>query len=253
MGTALTQPPAQLDGGDMSSLSGLFSPSLLESVGKSPPFEYFANNTNGSNGSRSSTDSANGNMSTGHNTSYSSPSASSNSNHGPSSSCGTSPEPTIQSPVYNKPLDSTLTTIGEEHPATTATGEGELTFCDKLNMAVAIPTIPFHVQCLSLVRIQEILKTPRLTSTGSTGSPNKTITNSIRNSSVTTENLRTTFCRTNLLETPSSLMLSLWETLPVRSIWHQVLLHLRRTWSLRSTRSRTRMTKLFPEKIPHKC
>jgi len=140
--TALTQPPAQLDGGDMSSLSGLFSPSLLESVGKSPPFEYFANNTNGSNGSRSSTDSANGNMSTGHNTSYSSPSASSNSNHGPSSSCGTSPEPTIQSPVYNKPLDSTLTTIGEEHPATTATGEGELTFCDKLNMACGNPNNP---------------------------------------------------------------------------------------------------------------
>ncbi|KAK0107675.1 DNA-binding transcription factor yap1 [Cadophora gregata f. sp. sojae] len=120
---ALTQAPAQLDGGDMSSLSGLFSPSLLESVGKSPPFEYFANTTNGSNGSRSSTDSANGNMSTGHNTSYSSPSASSNSNHGPSSSCGTSPEPTMQSPGYNKPLDSTLTTIGEEHPATTVTGE----------------------------------------------------------------------------------------------------------------------------------
>ncbi|KAH7397825.1 BAP1, transcription factor bZIP [Cadophora sp. MPI-SDFR-AT-0126] len=133
--TALSQAPAQNDGGDMSSLSGLFSPSLLESVGKSPPFEYFANNTSGSNGSRSSTDSANGNMSTGHNTSYSSPSASSNSNHGPSSSCGTSPEPTMQSPVYNKPLDSTLTTIGEENPASTATGEGELTFCDKLNMA----------------------------------------------------------------------------------------------------------------------
>ncbi|KAH7346586.1 BAP1, transcription factor bZIP [Rhexocercosporidium sp. MPI-PUGE-AT-0058] len=138
----LTQTPAQLDSGDMSSLSGLFSPSLLESVGKSPPFEYFANNNNSSNGSRSSTDSANGNMSTGHNTSYSSPSASSNSNHGPSSSCGTSPEPTMQSPVYSKPLDSTLTTIGEEHSATIATGEGELTFCDKLNMACGNPNNP---------------------------------------------------------------------------------------------------------------
>ncbi|KAL2069710.1 hypothetical protein VTL71DRAFT_14389 [Oculimacula yallundae] len=131
----LTQTPAHYDGGDMSALSGLFSPTLLESVGKTPPFEYFANSNNGSNGSRSSTDSANGQMSTGHNTSYSSPSASSNSNHGPSSSCGTSPEPTMQSPVYNKPLDSTLTTIGEEHSATNTTGEGEHTFCDKLNMA----------------------------------------------------------------------------------------------------------------------
>ncbi len=138
--TGLTQTPAQLDGGDMSSLSGLFSPSLLESVGKTPPFEYFSNNNNSSNGSRSSTDSANGNISTGHNTSYSSPSASSNSNHGPSSSCGTSPEPTMQSPVYNKPVDSTLTTIGEEHSV--ATGEGELTFCDKLNMACGNPNNP---------------------------------------------------------------------------------------------------------------
>jgi len=118
----------------MSSLSGLFSPSILDSVGKTPPFDFFGNTTNAvSNGSRSSTDSANGTMSTGHNTTYSSPSASSNSNHGASSSCGTSPEPTIQSPVYSKPADVTLTTIGEENLG--ASGEGELTFCDKLNMA----------------------------------------------------------------------------------------------------------------------
>lgn len=124
-----------MDGGDMSSLSGLFSPSLLESVGKSPSFDFFGNThgSNGSNGSRSSTDS-NGQMSTGHNTSYSSPSASSNSNHGPSSSCGTSPEPSMQSPIYGKASDPTLTTIGEENSNST-TGEGELTFCDKLNMA----------------------------------------------------------------------------------------------------------------------
>lgn len=136
----LTQTPGQLDGGDMSGLSGLFSPSLLESVGKTPPFEYFGNTANGSNGSRSSTDSASGNMSTGHNTSYSSPSASSNSNHGPSSSCGTSPEPTtMQSPGYSKATDTTLTTIGEEQ---SGTGEGEHTFCDKLNMACGNPNEP---------------------------------------------------------------------------------------------------------------
>ncbi|KUJ23001.1 PAP1-domain-containing protein [Mollisia scopiformis] len=138
---SLTQTPANIDGGDMSSLSGLFSPSLLDSVGKTPPFDFFANNStnNVSNGSRSSTDSAQ-NGSTGHNTSYSSPSASSNSNHGASSSCGTSPEPTMQSPVYNKPLDSTLTTIGEENSAVST--EGELTFCDKLNMACGNPNNP---------------------------------------------------------------------------------------------------------------
>lgn len=141
---SLTQTPPQIDGGDMSSLSGLFSPSLLDSVGKSPPFDFFSNTSNNantnSNGSRSSTDSANGNMSTGHNTSYSSPSASSSSNHGANSSCGTSPEPTMQSPVYNKPLDNTLTTIGEENP--TVSAEGELTFCDKLNMACGNPNNP---------------------------------------------------------------------------------------------------------------
>jgi AP-1-like transcription factor len=129
-GTGLTQTPAQLDGGDMSSLSGLFSPSILESAGKGSQYDFFG--TNGTNGSRSSTDS--NNMSTGHNTSYSSPSASSNGNQGPSSSCGTSPEPTMQSPIYNKPADITLTTIGEEKSGE-ITSEGELTFCDKLNMA----------------------------------------------------------------------------------------------------------------------
>jgi len=46
----------------------------------------------------------------------------------------------MQSPVYSKPLDSTLTTIGEEHSGVSA--EGELTFCDKLNMACGNPNNP---------------------------------------------------------------------------------------------------------------
>lgn len=126
--TGLNQTPLiAADGTDMSSFSGLFSPSLLESVSKSPSYEYFGND--GTNGSRSSTDSNGGHMSTGHNTSYSSPSASSN-NNGPSSSCGTSPEPSMQSPAYGKASEATLTTIGEEQ-----SGPGELNFCDKLNMA----------------------------------------------------------------------------------------------------------------------
>jgi AP-1-like factor len=137
-GSVASLNPNQAEGGDLSSLSGLFSPSILDSVSKSSPYEFFANN--GSNGSRSSTDS-NGQMSTGHNTSYSSPSASSNSNAGPSSSCGTSPEPSMQSPVYGKAPDPTLTTIGEEH-STDVSGQGELTFCDKLNMACGNPNNP---------------------------------------------------------------------------------------------------------------
>jgi AP-1-like factor len=133
---------AQNDLGDMASLSGLFSPTLLDSVNKSPAFDFFGNNNSNSSVSRSSTDSASGNMSTGHNTSYSSPSASSNSNQGTSSSCGTSPEPTtLQSPNYNKSVD-TMAPIGEEHH-TGASGEGEeLTFCDKLNMACGNPSNP---------------------------------------------------------------------------------------------------------------
>ncbi len=46
----------------------------------------------------------------------------------------------MQSPVYYKPGDITLTTIGEENIGTS--GEGELTFCDKLNMACGNPNNP---------------------------------------------------------------------------------------------------------------
>ncbi|KAI0887830.1 PAP1-domain-containing protein [Annulohypoxylon maeteangense] len=45
-------------------------------------------------------------------------SSTANSNMGPSSSCGTSPEPCTQSPMGFKPVD-TLTTIGEEQPSLT--------------------------------------------------------------------------------------------------------------------------------------
>lgn len=43
----------------------------------------------------------------------------------------------MQSPNVSKPADNPLTTIGEEK-----SGEGELTFCDKLNMACGNPTQP---------------------------------------------------------------------------------------------------------------
>lgn len=83
---------------DLSKFSGVFSPPLTGATV--------------SNASRSSVNV--GQYSNGA-TSTSSPSASSNSNSnmGPSSSCGTSPEPFTQSPMGFKPVD-TMTPIGEE-------------------------------------------------------------------------------------------------------------------------------------------
>ena len=130
-GVGLTQTPAQI-GDDMSSFSGLFSPELLESASKSSPFDAFGNLTNGSMSSNGSPNIS----SNGQSTSYSSPSASSHSNNGASSSCGTSPEPTNMQSPYNKAIDTTLTTIGEENTCSNSnSAPGELSFCEKLNMA----------------------------------------------------------------------------------------------------------------------
>lgn len=83
---------------DLANFSGIFSPPLT--------------NNNVASAGRSRAESSN----SGAATTTSSPSASSNSHGGPSSSCGTSPEPFTQSPMGFKPVD-TLTTIGEEkHP-----------------------------------------------------------------------------------------------------------------------------------------
>ncbi|KAK4128455.1 PAP1-domain-containing protein [Parathielavia appendiculata] len=86
---------------DLAALSsGLFTPPLT--------------NGHAANGSSVSMDS---HYNMGGATTHSSPSASSNSHMGgPSSSCGTSPEPYTQSPLGFKPVD-TLATIGEEHPS----------------------------------------------------------------------------------------------------------------------------------------
>lgn len=86
---------------DLAQFSNIFTPSM---------------GTSATNGSRGSLDSANFSISG----ATSSPSASSNSNAGPSSSCGTSPEPFTQSPMGFKPLD-TMSTIGEEQPSIAST------------------------------------------------------------------------------------------------------------------------------------
>ncbi|KAI4598205.1 DNA-binding transcription factor yap1 [Pestalotiopsis sp. 9143b] len=78
-------------------------------INGTPNFDGYYNNA-----SRTSLDSTSFSVA---GTNSGSPSASSNSNAGgPSSSCGTSPEPFTQSPVGFKPVD-TLTTIGEEQPS----------------------------------------------------------------------------------------------------------------------------------------
>ncbi|KAI9743039.1 MAG: DNA-binding transcription factor yap1 [Claussenomyces sp. TS43310] len=125
---------------DMAEFSGLFSPSLLESVNKDFSFEQFGNLK--STTSTSSSDSASAQNSTGQNTSYNSPSDSSTSasNNGVSSSCGTSPEPSTQSPSTSKQSEKTLGTIGEEHGTGAITGE--TSFCEKLGMACGNPNNP---------------------------------------------------------------------------------------------------------------
>lgn len=85
---------------DMANFSAFFDPALARASMST---------------SRASMDSAPHSLHNG--TSTSSPSASSQSNGGgPSSSCGTSPEPFTQSPMGFKPVD-TMTTIGEEQSA----------------------------------------------------------------------------------------------------------------------------------------
>ena len=105
----VTKSPGQIDA-EIANFSGLFSPSLLQSVSRSTSNDFFAGPPNRSS---LSTESANGQWNV-QGTDYSSPSASSNSNLGVTSSCGTSPEPSsAQSP--KKMSEPSLTTIGEEN------------------------------------------------------------------------------------------------------------------------------------------
>jgi AP-1-like factor len=90
------------------------SSSYRESRTVSPEYSGSYSRINNGHGSTASAES---HYNQGGAASTSSPSASSNSNMGgPSSSCGTSPEPFTQSPLGFKPID-TLSTIGEEQPS----------------------------------------------------------------------------------------------------------------------------------------
>ena len=106
--TASPQPMAQQKQhtGSVDSLTGLFSPSILEATRHSSLGSYFPhnNNQNGTNGIYSNSSISN----------TDSPGSSSESNHNAISSIGTSPEPSLNSPS-NKLQDMGLNTINEEN------------------------------------------------------------------------------------------------------------------------------------------
>ncbi|KAI5849737.1 transcription factor PAP1-domain-containing protein [Tricharina praecox] len=140
---SLPSPPSTVN----SSLSDLFSPSIIESINKSSSPDYM---TGVENSSLQNTPKLNGGRDP-----TSSPSASSVSQHGPGSSCGTTPEPCNGSPTSFKPTDP-LGPISEEGMTTHTSpggdtyvcksgvldGETETTFCEKLGMACGNPHNP---------------------------------------------------------------------------------------------------------------
>ncbi|KAF2494685.1 PAP1-domain-containing protein [Lophium mytilinum] len=113
-----------------SNINGLFSP-MVNGINSSSVFDYNNNNNATSHSSRRSTDSSAQSrvfqFNSGSSTSDS-PSASSVSQYGMGSSCDTSPEPSHNSPSNG------LDTINEGGCGS-GNPEGEVTFCDKLNMA----------------------------------------------------------------------------------------------------------------------
>ena len=110
---------------DLTRFSNVFTPSMASSA---------------TNGSRASLDSGNYSYGGGN---TSSPSASSNSNVGPSSSCGTSPEPFTQSPMGFKPLEA-MSTIGEEQ--TSSTNDQQQAFTQFANVDFGNSSLDFLSQ-----------------------------------------------------------------------------------------------------------
>jgi AP-1-like transcription factor len=130
-----SQPQNSIDG-----LEDLFSPSIIKSLSKNNSFDW---SPKASGSSEDSTGLHNTpNLNGGSSLDFSaSPSASSVSQHGPGSSCGTSPEPSHNSPM-NKNGESALNTINEEGHTCQKSSDGEISFCEKLNMACGNPNNP---------------------------------------------------------------------------------------------------------------
>ena len=134
--------PNEHKSNSIDSLTGLFSPSIIE-AGRNASFDYFPRNAANSQTNQSYRNSAdlinaNGMPSLYNGSSTDSPSSSSDS-HQPSSSIGTSPEPSLSSPG-NMLNDFGLNTINEENQLTNTSGE--TSFCDKLAKACGDATNP---------------------------------------------------------------------------------------------------------------
>lgn len=119
----------------MDELNGLFSPSILESASRNSTKDYGFSDTAASASAAprksSSTDSYNALANTPNFNAIStgSPSASSMSHGGQGSSCGTTPEPSADSPGHRKQSEGTLNTINEESaPVSTP---GKESFCNE--------------------------------------------------------------------------------------------------------------------------
>jgi len=131
------------------SITGLYSPSLLNGLGAngSSDNKFPGTSNQETQSNRGSTDSTSGRSRT-YNTNSTpsnsaSPSDSSVSNYGgANSSCGTSPEPSHNSPGAGKSNDTTMDTINEQGYICHGNSEGEISFCEKLNMACGNPRNP---------------------------------------------------------------------------------------------------------------
>lgn len=130
---AYHSPSSGFHGSGIDELNGLFSPSILESAKRNAAGDYGLTNTvpRASTVPRktSSTDSYNAlaNLHNFNSTSAASPSASSMSHGGLESSCGTTPEPSADSPEHRKQSEGALNTINEE--LGTASDQGKETKC----------------------------------------------------------------------------------------------------------------------------
>lgn len=105
------QPSSNNQLSNYSDLNGLFSPSVIEAASRSNSSDYvkYGNGTQVPNTEKHNTLIRGSSISN-----VTSPSASLASNHGLDSSCGTTPEPSADSPDGRKASESTLNTINEE-------------------------------------------------------------------------------------------------------------------------------------------
>ena len=136
-------------------LSGLFSPSILESASRSNSADYMSygsNNTANNQHSKADSIDGTGSFNSGANTNggtsvctTASPSASSVSQNGFNSSCGTSPEPSVNSPGTRKASEGAIVTANSDD-GTRRKSEGEKAFCNLLSTACGTKDNPIPLE-----------------------------------------------------------------------------------------------------------